>query len=120
MSGTLPRMRRTPALLAAAIAAALMLSASVADARVTRIVIDSTTPIVGQPYEQLTGRAFGELDPNDPHNTLITDIAIAPKNARGNVEYIASFRLRKPTNMSLASGMMWHDVPNRGGDVGFP
>ena len=37
-------------------------------ARVTRIVIDSTTaPSRGQsiPYEQLRGRAFGELDPND-------------------------------------------------------
>src|SRR5947207_6450047 len=89
-------------------------------ARVTRIVIDTTTNISGQPYQELTGRAFGELSPSDPHNTLITDIGLAPVNAGGKVEYIASFRIRKPQDMSAASGVMWHDVPNRGGNVGFP
>ena len=90
-----------------------------AEARVTRIVIDSVQPIAGQPYEELTGRAFGELDPGHPANALITDLRIAPRNARGNVEYIASFRIRKLLDMSQASGLMWHDVPNRGGNVGF-
>ncbi|HVE51651.1 MAG TPA: hypothetical protein VNG69_18765, partial [Casimicrobiaceae bacterium] len=60
------------------------------DARVTRIEIDTTTNIAGQPYQELTGRAFGELDPNDSHNTLITDIALAPRNANGKVAYVAS------------------------------
>lgn len=87
------------------------------EARVTRIVIDTTVPIVGQPYEQLTGRAWGELDPGDPLNAIINDIGLAPKNANGKVEYIASFRIRKPTDMSQASGLLWHDVPNRGGNV---
>lgn len=107
-------------LLAAAVvgAAALTLATS-AESRVTRIIVDATVPIAGQPYQQLTGRAFGELDPNDSHNTLITDLNLAPLNASGKAEYIASFRLRVPTNLSLASGVMWHDVPNRGGDVGF-
>jgi len=108
--------------LAGALYAAGLISASLhADARVTRIVIDTTASIAGQPlFEQVTGRAFGELDPNDAHNKLITDIAIAPRNANGNVEYIASFVLRKPIDMATASGVMWHDVPNRGGDVNFP
>jgi Alpha/beta hydrolase domain len=99
--------------------AAALAWAPASQARVTRIVIDVTEPIAGQPYEQLTGRAFGELDPNSPHNALITDIALAPRNATGKVEYIASFRIRKPTTMSEASGLMWHDVPNRGGNVAF-
>ena len=89
------------------------------EARVTRIVIDATAPIAGQPYEQLTGRAWGELDPRDPKNALITDIKLAPRNAHGKVEYIASFRIRKPVDLKLSSGLMWHDVPNRGGDVGM-
>jgi hypothetical protein len=111
--------RRRP--LAAFLAGAVVLALTpLADARVTRVVIDTTTAIAGQPYEQITGRAFGELDPNDPHNALITDIGIAPRNANGKVEYIAGFRLRKPVDMSTASGVMWHDVPNRGGDVAFP
>lgn len=104
----------------AAAAAALLAWVPSGQARVTRIIIDATAPIAGQPYEQLTGRAFGELDPADAHNTLITDIALAPKNASGKVEYVASFVIRKPVDMSVASGMMWHDVPNRGGNVAFP
>jgi hypothetical protein len=107
--------------LAAIMAGAAMLAlAPSSEARVTRIVVDATTAIANQPYEQLTGRAFGELDPNDPHNALITDLASAPRNANGKVAYIASFRIRKPVDMTQASGVMWHDVPNRGGDVGFP
>ena len=68
-------------------------------------------------YETLAGRAFGELDPNDPHNAIITDIQLAPRNANGKVEYIASFFLVKPIDMSKSSRLMWHDVPNRGGRV---
>ncbi len=90
------------------------------EARVTRIIIDATVPIAGQPYEQLTGRAFGELDPNDPLNAIIQDIGLAPKNAQGKVEYVASFRIRKPADMGQASGLLWHDVPNRGGNVNLP
>src|SRR5438552_66150 len=98
---------------AAAVAAAtLMAWAPLADARVTRIVVDTVTPVTGQTpvpagYEELTGRAFGELDSNDPHNTLITDIGLVS----GKAQYIASFRIRRPTDMSLASGVIWHDVP---------
>ena len=100
-----------------AAAVALLACASPTEARVTRIVIDATVDIAGQPYEQLTGRAFGELDPRDPQNARITDIELAPRNAGGKVEYIASFRIRKPKDMALASGLLWHDVPNRGGNV---
>jgi hypothetical protein len=92
-------------------------------ARVTRIVIDvKTSPAFagatfgdkGQ-YETIAGRAYGELDPNDPRNSIIQDIELAPKNAKGKVEYMATFFIVKPTDMSKASGIMWHDVPNRGG-----
>ena len=68
-------------------------------------------------YETLAGRAFGELDPNDPHNAIITDIRLAPRNANGKVEYVASFFLVKPIDMSKSSRLMWHDVPNRGGRI---
>ena len=36
---------------------------------------------VGQ-YEKLRGTAYGELDPTDPRNAVITDIALAPVNER--------------------------------------
>jgi alpha/beta hydrolase family protein len=110
---------------AAALGAAVLAWAPTTQARVTRIIIDTTGSVTGQTppadYTELTGRAFGELDPSDPHNTLITDIDNPlAANANGSVEYIASFRIRMPTDPSLASGVMWHDVPNRGSNVTFP
>jgi hypothetical protein len=104
----------------ASVAAAVSLAwAPTSDARVTKIIIDRlATPLAGDAtYETITGRAFGELDPMDSHNSLITDLALAPRNANGMVEYIASFFIVKPVNMSQSSGLMWHDVPNRGGRI---
>src|SRR5438552_15956679 len=111
--------------LAGAAAAVSLAWAPPSDARVTRIITDRIVSLVifppgqGQdiPYETITGRAFGELDPMDPHNAIITDIALAPRNANGKVEYIASFFIVKPVNLALSSGLMWHDVPNRGGRI---
>ncbi len=107
--------------------ACLLLTAT-AQARVTKIVIDEKVSpafckdkscamygAVGQ-YEQISGRAFGELDPADPSNALIQDIHLA-KDADGKVRYVATFVLTKPVDMSKASGLLWHDVPNRGRPV---
>ena len=110
-------------LLIGGLAAAVALAwAPPSDARVTRIVVDLTQPLAGQtagetPYETLTGRAFGELDPGDRHNDEITDLALAQRNANGKAEYVATFFVVKPVDMSRSSGLMWHDVPNRGGRI---
>ncbi|MBA3710132.1 MAG: hypothetical protein H0W83_15080, partial [Planctomycetes bacterium] len=93
-------------------------SASSTEARVTRIVIDSTSAVTGQviAYETVRGRAFGELDPADAHNAVITDLQLG-RDADGKVRYETTFTLTKPVDMSLASGFLWHDVPNRGGNI---
>src|SRR4051794_28212962 len=44
-------------------------------------------------YEVWRGKAYGELDPNDPHNALIQDIHLAPRNSRGKAEYVTTFTL---------------------------
>ncbi len=107
---------------AAALASTLALAfTSSAQARVTRIVIDEIvafaapagTPAPAFPYEQVAGRAFGELDPALPGNAIIQDIALA-KEADGRVRYVATFVIYKPVDRAKASGLMWHDVPNRG------
>jgi hypothetical protein len=102
---------------AAAAATAAIVAAAPAEARVTRIVIDDVAPLPGQaiPYEQIRGRAFGELDPNDPHNSVVTDIKLGADSADGKVRYETTFNLVKPVEMNRASGFLWHDVPNRGG-----
>jgi hypothetical protein len=106
--------------LSSAIAASLFGLALCASshARVTRIVIDETIPLppaggASIPYEQVAGRAFGELDPKLPVNAIIQDIELA-KDADGKVRYVATFLIYKPVDMGKASGLMWHDVPNRG------
>src|SRR5687768_14968254 len=108
--------------------AALVVLSAPAHARVTRIVIDETiSPAfckgsactsygdAGQ-YEQISGRAFGELDPSDPRNRLIQDIELG-RDKDGKVRYVATFVITKPVDLSKASGMLWHDVPNRGRPV---
>jgi len=114
---------RRSAWVSVAVAAGLLAWARPVQARVKKIVIDTkvapafdgaTFGDAGQ-YETLAGRVFGEIDPNDPHNAIITDIRLAPKNANGKVEYIASFFLVKPVDVSKSSHLMWQDVPNRGG-----
>ena len=93
-----------------------------AQARITRIVIEhrESPAYKGQSfggagkYEWLRGRAYGELDPKDPLNAIITDIALAPRNAAGLVEYSVTFTLAKPVDPSKASGVLLYDVANRG------
>jgi len=97
-----------------------------AEARVVRIVIDDRAPLKRPPgsdasaiqYEQIAGRAFGELDPSLKLNAIIQDIELA-KDADGKVRYVATFVIYKPVDLSRASGLMWHDVPNRGRTPGF-
>jgi len=110
-----------------AIAVAIVCAVT-AEARVTRIVIEQRqSPAyegrsfggVGQ-YEILVGKAHGELDPKDPHNTIITDLQLAPRNTRGMVEYVATFTLVKPVDMAKANGILLYAVPNRGNRISIP
>jgi len=52
-------------------------------------------------------------DPRHPRNALITDIELG-KDPDGKVRYVATFVITRPVDMDRASGLMWHDVPNRG------
>ena len=82
-----------------------------AQARITRIAIDETVPMPAPAnlaipaYEQVAGRAFGELDPKLPGNAIIQDIGLA-RDADGKVRYVASFVIYKPVDMTKASGMI--------------
>lgn len=94
------------------------LVAPLAEARVTRIVIDEVKPLAeaeagGVATEQIAGRAFGELDATAPANALINDILLA-RDPDGKVRYVATFVITRPKDPARASGLMWHEVPNRG------
>lgn len=115
--------RHSPA--APVVAVAAMMAWSVpGQARVASIVVDSAAAAFGGvaigaagAYETVTGRVFGEIDPLDAHNTIIQDLDLAARNANRRVPYIATFQLTKPVSMSLATGLLFYDVPNRGGNA---
>ncbi len=81
--------RRAASFTLVLVASTLALPSSV-DARVKKIVVEKkVSPAFdgasfgpAGPYETLAGRAFGELDPKDPRNAVITDIKLAPKKCR--------------------------------------
>ncbi len=92
-----------------------------AAAQVTRLEILSRAPMArGQaaaaagPYELITGRVHGEIDPADRRHAIIQDLALAPRNARGRVEYVATFALARPIDLAKASGVLIYSVVNRG------
>lgn len=99
----------------------LLATAREASAKIVRIEIVSrqvayggrSFGTVGQ-YEKIIGRAYGEVDPNDRRNALIQDILLAPRNARGMVEYVATFTLLRPLDPSKGNGVLLHDMVNRG------
>ncbi len=95
------------------------LAAAPASARVKRVEVQSITPAAGG-YEIVRGIFHGEVDPQDRRNVVITDIAHAPRTARGQVEYSASFEIARPTDPAKRSGVLFYDVPNRGNGAARP
>ena len=91
------------------------------DARVTRFVVERTTPYadgrtfgdVGA-FERLEGTAHFEVDPSDPRNAVIVNIDRAPRNARGLVEFSAPFVLIKPVDLTRGNGKLLYGLNNRG------
>ena len=98
-----------------------------ANARVTRIEITATESptfagasfgAVGQ-YEKLVGRVYGEVNPVDPRDAGITDIALAPKNARGMVEYSSNVIIIRPIDGAKGNHRLLMEINNRGNILGF-
>jgi hypothetical protein len=105
--------------------AVLFLIPSVTHARVTEIIITKTeSPTFGGKefgqagqYERLEGTMKCEVDPKHPLNALIVNIAKAPKNAKGFVEYDVDFVILKPIDMTKGNHKILYDTPNRGGMI---
>ncbi|HET6605066.1 MAG TPA: alpha/beta hydrolase domain-containing protein [Rhodopila sp.] len=112
-------MRRTLFVLIAAMA--ILLPLSLAQARITRIDIEKIEPAYGDrsfgdvgPYEVVTGKAHGEVDPKLPTNAVIQDIDLAPRNAHGMVEYTTDIAILRPANPSHSNHILLFNVINRG------
>ena len=105
--------------IAAALALCLVLGPAAAYANIVKLEITKVEP-AGPTHERITGKAHGELDPADPKNAVITDIELAPRNARGKVEYVTTFALVRPTGTTTFSGVLIYTVVNRGGGNALP
>jgi len=66
------------------------------------------------PYRRLAGIARGALDPADPRNAGITDLALAPRNAAGFVDYATEVVILRPAEPARGNGRLLYDVTNRG------
>ncbi len=97
---------------------AAFLSSTPLHARVTRVEISAVRQVPAKAgamrYETVTGTFYGELDPRDSHNRIITDLQRSPRNARGRVEYSATFTIERPAQGSPSNGLLFYNVPNRG------
>jgi len=103
-------------------ALAVVFTSSVAEAHVVRLRIERReTVLAGRPfgaagpYEKLVGKVDFALDPNLPRNEAIVDLKLAPRNARGEVEFSADFYLLKPVDPRRGNGRLFYEVGNRGG-----
>ena len=100
--------------------AAIVFMTNAAEARITKLVL-TTTPAFGGAsfgnvgtFETVSGTAYGELDPDDPHNANIVDLKLAPRNARGMVEYSMDVYVIRPAQIGLGNNTVLYEVPNRG------
>jgi hypothetical protein len=97
-----------------------------ADARVVRFVVEQHRVIVDGkswdavgPYERLDGTAYFEVDPRDPLNAGIVNLAKAPKNAKGMVEFSSPFFILKPVTMSRGNQKIFYGINNRGNKIEY-
>jgi hypothetical protein len=73
---------------------------------------------VGQ-YEKLVGRAYGQVDPKDPRNSVITDLDLAPTNVNGMVEYSTDVYILRPVDPTEGNHRLLFEINNRGNNLSF-
>jgi hypothetical protein len=96
--------------------------AAPAEARVDRIEILRRVEVAGGkafgtvgPYEKIVGRVHYSVRPEDAANRAVVDLTLAPRNARGAVEFQADVFLLAPRDPARGNGSLLLEVPNRGG-----
>src|SRR5687768_18309748 len=92
----------------------------VAEADVTRLQIDRREIVLNGrpfgaagPYEKLSGKVHFALDPALPPNAIIVDLNLAPKNAKGLVEFSDDFYLLEPVDPARGNARLFYSAGNR-------
>ena len=94
---------------------------------VTRFDIRLRRPLAGGaafgevgPYEELKGTLRFAIDPKHAANERITDVALAPRDHAGRVEFESDVSILLPVDRGRCSGRVMLDVVNRGNTVAVP
>ena len=118
----LARLPLVAAVAARVVPIALLLAPATAEARVVRLTIDRREVVAGGQefgpagaYEKLVGTVELALAPALRQNQAVVDLALAPRDAHGEVVFTADFYLLKPVDAKRANGRLYYEVPNRGG-----
>jgi hypothetical protein len=86
----------------------------VASAEVVRIDVRSRDDF--GTHERVIGRVHYAVDPKLPQNQAVTDLAAAPRNAAGTVEFAGDLLIFLPKPSANARGTVFLEVVNRGRD----
>jgi hypothetical protein len=78
-------------------------------------VLDGKAFAAAGPYERIVGKAYFAVDPNLPANRIIVDLAKAPRDENGLVEFSADFYCLKPRDPANGNHTVLFEVSNRGG-----
>src|SRR5262245_12958825 len=96
--------------------------ASSSESRIVRFEVASRQEVLNgravglaSSFERITGKVHFAVDPRNAANQIITDINLAPRNSRGEVEFSADFFLIKPKDLPRGNGTLLYEVSNRGG-----
>jgi len=93
---------------------ALLLLAQIAAAEVVRIDVQRRDD--AGTYERVIARVHYAVDPMLPANQGIADLALAPRNASGKIEFSGDLLLFLPKPSVSARGTVFLEVVNRGRD----
>ncbi|HTB16300.1 MAG TPA: alpha/beta hydrolase domain-containing protein [Bryobacteraceae bacterium] len=91
----------------------VLLSAAIAGAGVTRVDIATRGDYTVAGYERITGKVYFAVDPKLAANQIITDLALAPRDEKGLVEFSADLEVLRPK--SKGNGTALVEISNRGG-----
>jgi hypothetical protein len=92
-----------------------------ARSEVIRVEVVSTKPWLGGrglgkggAYELLRGRIYFAIDPASPSSARVADIALAPRNPEGRVEFSSDFVILRPRDPARSRHSVLLEIPNRG------
>jgi hypothetical protein len=93
-----------------------------ASAAIKKIDVEKRTDVLNGrpfgeagPYERIVAKAHFTVDPALPANQRVRDLALAPKNAEGLVEFSADVYVLRPRMPEKGNGVLLYEVSNRGG-----